>query len=200
MTSCRSATLLTSLADDDEGGPVHGMHLVELPHVLSMDDVTRLLEAAPGPGPQDKAALSIAYGGGLRPFEPPQSAVIVMARILGWRAPSVLPHHAELARQATDGLDWQEWLIPLTYSRCFQGDNLACHEPPGCWRGGEHLCCSPDRVEPVSLRLSPTAPPAGEATAAPRGRGRDRWRGRASRGRSSRQRGRTSPTPRTGCP
>ena len=38
----------------------------KLPRVLPMDDVTRLLEAAPGPGLKYKAALSIAYGAGLR--------------------------------------------------------------------------------------------------------------------------------------
>jgi site-specific recombinase XerC len=38
----------------------------KLPSVLSGDDVARLLEAAPGPGLKYKAALSIAYGAGLR--------------------------------------------------------------------------------------------------------------------------------------
>jgi len=34
--------------------------------VLSPEDVARLLEAAPGPGLKYKAALSVAYGAGLR--------------------------------------------------------------------------------------------------------------------------------------
>lgn len=38
----------------------------KLPSVLSADDVARLLEAAPGPGLKYKAALSVAYGAGLR--------------------------------------------------------------------------------------------------------------------------------------
>ena len=38
----------------------------QLPRVLSPDEVGRLLEAAPGPGLKYKAALSIAYGAGLR--------------------------------------------------------------------------------------------------------------------------------------
>lgn len=38
----------------------------KLPRVLSPEDVGRLLEAAPGPGLKYKAALSIAYGAGLR--------------------------------------------------------------------------------------------------------------------------------------
>ena len=47
----------------------------KLPRVLSPDEVTRLLEAAPGPGLKYKAALSIAYGAGLRGGE------IVMLRV-----------------------------------------------------------------------------------------------------------------------
>ena len=41
----------------------------KLPRVLSPDDVARLLEAAPGPGLKYKAALSVAYGAGLRAME-----------------------------------------------------------------------------------------------------------------------------------
>ena len=40
-----------------------------LPRVLSPEEVCRLLEAAPGPGLKYKAALSIAYGAGLRAGE-----------------------------------------------------------------------------------------------------------------------------------
>ena len=38
----------------------------KLPRILTPDEVGRLLEAAPGPGLKYKAALSIAYGAGLR--------------------------------------------------------------------------------------------------------------------------------------
>jgi site-specific recombinase XerD len=38
----------------------------KLPRVLSPEDVARLLAAAPGPGLKYKAALSVAYGAGLR--------------------------------------------------------------------------------------------------------------------------------------
>jgi site-specific recombinase XerD len=41
----------------------------KLPRVLSRDDVGRLIEAAPGPGLKYKAALSVAYGAGLRASE-----------------------------------------------------------------------------------------------------------------------------------
>src|SRR6478752_4183701 len=41
----------------------------KLPRVLSPEEVGRLLEAAPGPGLKYKAALSIAYGAGLRASE-----------------------------------------------------------------------------------------------------------------------------------
>lgn len=47
----------------------------KLPRVLSPDDVGRLLEAAPGPGLKYKAALSVAYGAGLRGGE------VVMLRV-----------------------------------------------------------------------------------------------------------------------
>ncbi len=40
-----------------------------LPVTLSPEEVTRLIEAAPGPGLKYKAALSIAYGAGLRASE-----------------------------------------------------------------------------------------------------------------------------------
>src|SRR5262249_19462473 len=47
----------------------------KLPRVLAADQVARLIEAAPGPGLKYKAALSIAYGAGLRGGE------VVMLRI-----------------------------------------------------------------------------------------------------------------------
>jgi site-specific recombinase XerD len=40
-----------------------------LPRVLSLEDVGRLLQAAPGPGLKYKAALSAAYGAGVRASE-----------------------------------------------------------------------------------------------------------------------------------
>jgi len=41
----------------------------KLPRVLSQEDVGRLIESAPGPGLKYKAALSVAYGAGLRAAE-----------------------------------------------------------------------------------------------------------------------------------
>ena len=46
----------------------------KLPRGLSPEDVTRLLEAAPGPGLKYKAALSVAHGSGLRRSEVVASA------------------------------------------------------------------------------------------------------------------------------
>lgn len=46
-----------------------------LPRILSPEDVGRLLESAPGPGLKYKAALSVAYGAGLRAGE------VVMLRV-----------------------------------------------------------------------------------------------------------------------
>jgi site-specific recombinase XerD len=40
-----------------------------LPRVLSPEEIARLIEAAPGPGLKYKAALSVAYGAGLRAAE-----------------------------------------------------------------------------------------------------------------------------------
>lgn len=37
----------------------------KIPVVLSAEEVTRILEAAPGPGLRYRAAFSVAYGGGL---------------------------------------------------------------------------------------------------------------------------------------
>lgn len=47
----------------------------KLPRVVPPDDIVRLLEAAPGPGLKYKAALSVAYGAGLRGGE------VVMLRV-----------------------------------------------------------------------------------------------------------------------
>jgi site-specific recombinase XerD len=47
----------------------------KLPRVLAPDEVARLIEAAPGPGRKHKAALSVAYGAGLRGCE------VVMLRV-----------------------------------------------------------------------------------------------------------------------
>ena len=41
----------------------------KLPIVLSVEEVSDLLAAAPGPGLKYRAALSISYGGGLRASE-----------------------------------------------------------------------------------------------------------------------------------
>lgn len=41
----------------------------KIPVVLSAEEVARILEAAPGPGLRYRAALSVAYGGGLRASE-----------------------------------------------------------------------------------------------------------------------------------
>ena len=43
----------------------------KLPIVLSIEEVSAILAAAPGPGMKYRAALSIGYGAGLRASEPP---------------------------------------------------------------------------------------------------------------------------------
>jgi integrase/recombinase XerD len=68
-----------------------------LPRVLSPEEVGRLLEATPGPGLKYKAALSIAYGAGLRAGE------VVMLRIsdIAPSACSSGSSRARVARTAT---------------------------------------------------------------------------------------------------
>ena len=41
----------------------------KIPVVLSAEEVTRILDVAPGPGLKYRAAFSVAYGGGLRASE-----------------------------------------------------------------------------------------------------------------------------------
>jgi len=95
----------------------------KLPRVLSPEDVGRLLEAAPGPGLKYKAALSIAYGAGLRGGE------VVMLRVSDIDSKRMLirvemgkgrkDRHAMLSPQLLDLLRawWlqarpQGWLFP----------------------------------------------------------------------------------------
>ena len=41
----------------------------KIPEVLSAEEVTKIIEAAPGPGLRYRTAFSVAYGGGLRSSE-----------------------------------------------------------------------------------------------------------------------------------
>ena len=60
----------TTLGQPELGHQLARVHYPrKLPRVLSPDEVMRLLEAAPGPGLKYKAALSVAYGAGLRALE-----------------------------------------------------------------------------------------------------------------------------------
>ena len=79
----------------------------KLPRVLAPDQVARLIEAAPGPGLKHKAALSIAYGAGLRGGE------VVMLRVGDINSKRMLirvemgkgrkDRHAMLSPQLLDG-------------------------------------------------------------------------------------------------
>ena len=62
----------------------------KLPRVLSGEEVLRLLEAAPGP--KHKAALSVAYGAGLRAME------VVALKVRDHN----LPHHPVRSALVTD--------------------------------------------------------------------------------------------------
>lgn len=95
----------------------------KLPRILTPDEVGRLIEAAPGPGLKYKAALSIAYGAGLRGGE------VVMLRVLDIDSKRMLirvemgkgrkDRHAMLSPQLLDLLRawWRQcrspgWLFP----------------------------------------------------------------------------------------
>ncbi len=95
----------------------------KLPRVLPPDDVVRLLKAAPGPGLKYKAALSVAYGAGLRGGE------VVMLRVADIDSKRMLlrvemgkgrkDRHAMLSPQLLELLRawWQQsrpqgWLFP----------------------------------------------------------------------------------------
>ena len=113
----------------------------KLPRILSADDVGRLLEAAPGPGLKYKAALSVAYGAGLRGSE------VVMLRAADIDSKRMMirvemgkgrrDRHAMLSPQLLDVLrawwlqcrspGWlfpgQDPLLPMTVRQL----NRACH-------------------------------------------------------------------------
>ena len=95
----------------------------KLPRILSPEDVARLLEAAPGPGLKYKAALSVAYGAGLR------AAEVAMLRVSDIDSKRMLirveqgkgskDRHAMLSPQLLEVLRawWQQcrskgWLFP----------------------------------------------------------------------------------------
>jgi Phage integrase, N-terminal SAM-like domain len=63
----------------------------KLPRVLSPEEVLRLLEAAPGP--KHKAALSVAYGAGLRGQRPQGSPSQAVAEVVG-AAARLVAHRA----------------------------------------------------------------------------------------------------------
>jgi integrase len=89
-----------------------GLTSAALPRVLTLDQVARLLEAAPGPGLKYKAALGIAYGAGLRGGE------VVMLRVCAVerrRFPvGVSPTRQPLQPEATGAvMEVTKWLKPL---------------------------------------------------------------------------------------
>src|SRR5438445_4130968 len=94
-----------------------------LPRVLSPEEVARLLEAAPGPGLKYKAALSVAYGAGLRASEVVSLKVsdIDSKRMLirveqgkGRKDRNVMlsPHLLDLLRSWWKAARPQGWLFP----------------------------------------------------------------------------------------
>ena len=67
----------------------------KLPIVLSVEEVSALLAAAPGPGLKYRAALSIGYGGGLRASE------VTHLKVRGIDSDRMLIHIESPSRQIT---------------------------------------------------------------------------------------------------
>src|ERR1700758_2033741 len=94
-----------------------------LPRVLSPEDVGRLIEAAPGPGLKYKAALSVAYGAGLRASEvvalkvsniDSKRMIIRVEQGKGGKDRNVMlsPHLLDLLRTWWKAARPQGWLFP----------------------------------------------------------------------------------------
>jgi site-specific recombinase XerD len=95
----------------------------KLPEVLSADEVSRLLDAAPGPGLKYRAAFSVAYGAGLRASEvvnlklgdiDSERMVIRVEQGKGRKDRHVMlsPHLLELLRDYWREARPQGWLFP----------------------------------------------------------------------------------------
>lgn len=111
----------------------------KLPRVLSPDDVVRLLEAAPGPGLKYKAALSIAYGAGLRGGE------VVMLRVGDIDSERMLIPKSRWAKAAR------------TATPCSRRSCWSCCGPGGC-NAGRAAGCFQDAIRSCRSRhVSSTA-------------------------------------------
>jgi integrase/recombinase XerD len=95
----------------------------KLPRILTPDQVAQLIEAAPGPGLKHKAALSVAYGAGLRGCE------VVMLRVGDIDSQRMLIR-VEMGKGRKD---WHAMLRPSFWSCCGRGGGNAGREA-GCSR------------------------------------------------------------------
>src|ERR1700758_1626846 len=87
-----------------------------LPRVLSPEDVGRLIEAAPGPGLKYKAALSVAYGAGLRASE---VVALKVSNIDGKRI-SIRHDHAQRSPENPAYANWRIGQSRVTAPRICQ--------------------------------------------------------------------------------
>ena len=141
----------------------------KLPRVLSPDEVLRLLEAAPGP--KHKAALSVAYGAGLRAMEVVALKVCdvdskrMMIRVEQGKGRK--DRHAMLSPQLLELLrDWwriahpQVWMFPgrdrINPMTTRQLNRSATWPPSllGCLRGLRRTHCDTASLPTCSSRTS----------------------------------------------
>jgi hypothetical protein len=87
-----------------------------LPRVLSPEDIGRLIEAAPGPGLKYKAALSVAYGAGLRAAE---VAALKVSDIDSKRI-SIRHDHAQRSPENPAYANWRIGQSRVTAPRIYQ--------------------------------------------------------------------------------
>jgi integrase/recombinase XerD len=97
----------------------------KLPRILTPDEVGRLVEAAPGPWLKYKAALSIAYGAGLRGGE------VVMLRVSDIDSKRML-----IRVEMGKGRPRRSRLRQRTATPCWHRSCLIC-----CARGGGNRAC-----------------------------------------------------------
>jgi integrase/recombinase XerD len=119
----------------------------KLPRVLSLEEVLRLLEAAPGP--KHKAALSVAYGAGLRAMEVVALKVCdidsrrMMLRVDQGKGRK--DRHAMLSPRLLELLrDWWRISAPAERSAlpCHRRNQAAKYPAPTCKSTGRASSCS----------------------------------------------------------
>jgi integrase/recombinase XerD len=101
----------------------------KLPRVLAPDQVGRLIKAAPGPGLKHKAALTIAYGAGLRGCE------VVMLRVGDIDSKRML-----IRVEMGKGRKNRHAMLSRSFWSCCELGGCNAGREAGCSRGGIRSC------------------------------------------------------------